>query len=72
MKQLKTIFLLAQSAACTYLGYVTLHVYLSNNNGRIGFRFLEAEDWMLYSILIICFGFAAHALYRILPERKSA
>lgn len=69
---MKQIFLLAQAAACTYLGYVTLQVYLSNNEGKIGFRFFEPQDWMLYAILILCFGFAAHALYRVLPQRRSA
>lgn len=69
---MRQIFLLAQAAVCTYLGYVTLNVYLSQNEGKIGFRFFEAQDWMLYTLLIICFGFAANALFALMPKRKSA
>jgi hypothetical protein len=69
---MKQIFLLALAAVCTYLGYKTLAIYLSLNNGQIGFRFSEPMDWMLYSLLIVCFGFAGHALTGLLAKKRSA
>lgn len=68
---MKQIFLLALAAACTYLGYKTLSIYLSLNNGQIGFRFFEPQDWMLYTILIICFGLAWHAIMGLFPKKRS-
>ena len=67
---MKTIFLLALAAVCTYLGYKTLSIYLSLNEGRISFRFFEPMDWMLYTLLIVCFGLAWHALVGLFPRRN--
>lgn len=71
---MKAVFLLALAAMCTFCGYKTLDIYLSLNNGKIGFRFFEPMDWMLYTLLIICFGFAWHALTGLIPQKikKSA
>jgi hypothetical protein len=68
---MKQIFLLCLAAACTYLGYKTILIYLSLNNGQIGFRFFEPADWMLYTILIICFGLAWHALTGLVPKKAT-
>jgi hypothetical protein len=69
---MKQIFLLALAATCTYLGYKTLDIYLTVNDGKIGFRFFEPMDWVLYTLLIGCFGFAAHALTGLLQKKRSA
>jgi hypothetical protein len=69
---MKQIFVLAFAATCTYLGYKTLHIYLMLNDGKIGFRLLEPMDWVLYTLLIGCFGFAWHALTAVLQKKKSA
>jgi preprotein translocase subunit SecY len=69
---MKQVILIAIAAICTYLGYKTLDIYLSLNNGHIGFRFTEPMDWMLYTLLIVCFGFAWHALTGLFAKRKSA
>jgi hypothetical protein len=69
---MKQVILVAIAAGCTYLGYKTLDIYLSLNNGRIGFRFSEPMDWMLYTLLIVCFGFAWHALTGLFTRRRSA
>lgn len=69
---MKAIFLLALAAVCTYLGYKTLAIYLSLNNGKIGFRVAEPLDWMLYTLLIICFGLAWHALTGLFSRKRSA
>ncbi|HEX6915502.1 MAG TPA: hypothetical protein VF145_09690 [Chitinophagaceae bacterium] len=69
---MKQIFLLALAATFTYLGYLTISIYLQLNGGRIGFRLMEPMDWMLYTLLICCFGFAWHALTGLLPRRKSS
>ena len=66
---MKAVFLLALAAICTYCGYKTLDIYLSLNNGKIGFRFFEPIDWMLYALLIVCFGLAWHALMGLMPQR---
>ena len=69
---MKTIFLLATAAVCTYLGYKTLSIYLQLNNGKISFRFFEPMDWMLYTLLIVCFGLAWHAITGIFQKKRSA
>jgi len=69
---MKQIFLLALAAVCTYIGYKTISIYLSLNNGQIGFRVDEPMDWMLYTLLIGCFGFAGHALMGLIPKKQSA
>lgn len=69
---MKVFSLLALAIVCTYLGYKTLSIYLSLNNGQIGFRFSEPMDWMLYTLLIVCFGLAWHALVGIFQKKRSA